>query len=59
MTSITGAEEPFVTLIPLDELSTPEEHIRRFKGSTDAEGYEEVPDVDEEAGTENGGTDGK
>ena len=70
MTSITGAEEPFVTLIPLAELSTPEEHIRRYKGSTDAGGYEEVPDIDEESAlvkpiddeavaTENGTTDGK
>ena len=71
MSSVTGAEESFVTLIPLAELSTPEEHIRRYKGSTDAEGYEEVPDVDEEAAlvkpiddeeaatTENGQTDGK
>lgn len=68
MTSITGAEEPFVTLIPLAELSTPEEHIRRYKGSTDAGGYEEVPDIDEESplvkpiddeavATENGATD--
>jgi len=71
MTSITGAAEPFVTLIPLAELSTPEEHIRRYKGCVNAGGYEEVPDVDEEAAlvkpiddeeaaaTENGETDGK
>ena len=70
MTSITAAEEPFVTLIPLTELSTPEEHIRRYKGSTGAGGYEEVPDIDEESAlakpiddeavaTENGATDGK
>jgi len=47
LTSITGAEEPFVTLIPLAELSTPEEHIRRYNGGTEA-GYEELPDVDDE-----------
>ena len=59
-----------MTLIPLAELSTPEEHIRRYKGSRDAGGYEEVPDIDEESplvkpiddeavATENGATDGK
>ena len=46
LSSISGAEEPFVKLIPLDELSTPEDHLRKYKEES---GYEEVPDVDEEA----------